>query len=90
MIMIMKIKLKSKLWVWLHCKRDMANFWLPKTHSPLVRLSPLVFSHAGEVVDAILTDKSALDDLSDAAYAIEVEGYKIWVPNWFISEVYDD
>lgn len=87
----MKIKLKSKLWVWLHCKRDSEwGMMKCKKYGDLqVYLCPSVLSHAGEVVDATLVDKDALDFPADTAYMIDVNKHSYWVPNWFINEVFN-
>lgn len=86
----MKIKLKSKLWVWLHCKRIKQSHFKYKVYgNNQVYLYPSVFRRAGKVVEAVLVDKDALGVLSDAAYMIKVNGHQVWVPNWFISEVFN-
>ncbi len=88
----MKIKLKSKLWVWLHCKRDSWDSGVmryKKYGNEQVYLYPSVLSHADETVDADLVDKDALDFPADAAYMINVNKHSYWVPNWFISEVFN-
>lgn len=90
----MKIKCKSKLWVWLHCKKvtddDGWTYWFyRRLGDSQVYLCELVFALAGKVVAVVLTDEDALSTPSNAAYKL-AEGSPFWIPNWFIKEVIHD
>lgn len=90
----MKIKLKSKLWVWLYCKKatdaDNWTYWMcRRLGDTQVYLCEPVLALAGKVVEVILVDGDALKDTADSAYRL-ANGHPFWVPNWFIAEVFCD
>lgn len=91
----MKIKLKSKLWVRLHCRKVTdADNWTYWTHRRLggtqVYLCKAVLELAGKVVEAVLADEDELNNPADASYRLVTGGRPFWVPNWFIKEVWDE
>jgi len=88
----MKAKMKSKLWVWLHCKKvtdeDGWTYWMYKRlDDTQVYLCETVFALAGKVVNVRLGDKDVLDDPSDSAFNLMEGMYPFWIPNWFIKKV---
>lgn len=85
----MKIKLKSKLWVWLYCKKatdaDNWTYWMCRWLGDMqVYLCKNVFALAGKVVEVTLADGAALEDAANSAYRL-ANGHRFWIPNWFIA-----